>query len=674
MSCKQDNRPIGNTRSSSDSISSLDETQLSELRWNLQDEIKSILKDHRDDILLQERISSYNQAIDALHNLESSRRFDPMERLPHEIMTEIFLWESMFWFPIYGVRHMLLLTMVSKRWRDFILSEPLFWTFISLSHENDRDALIFLQLQLSQDLPLTIQVDLPLKGWDSIRQELTKHENRIETIIVMEVGDRRAAGPMSKVFQKFVDDLGPLSSLKRLRDTSFRFGNAKYPYNIEYLLNRFESLKYIPSIPLSSDEFLVAKKRLNMDTLITKEDLSSIISVSQSLTGIKRIVFTASESRETPPLEQLQGDFDSNFTLEWEELVYRRHLSSISLSFMSCLTSLINLEVSTDMKTLCEISSILHRLSKLQNITVDITLRQTDHISLPSGLISNASVHSLRISLVNPTKFALSMNSQEVNGHIVNNIDKIPQMLLQIMPKVEILHISLREWGFTRSIIPFSLQNYFNGNTLSFNLSGCEILPRKEFKIVPSVQKLMIYGNKELVCSLSSSSVKYLRFNQESAGSPTCWIDLNSWPSLEGISVDNSVVEWNKASLKFLRSVNIQDNTQHTRNISPDNQIMGSITSFIKELACNPCSYPSLEEITLDECPEWDILVIMLERRNLLNGPSIKRITKIDMPSLYPREILRVLCGLLAGRWTERPSNKDLSLAGNAEIIMDVSL
>jgi hypothetical protein len=668
---------MGDNRSSSDSISNLDETQLSELRWNLQDEIKGILKDQRREILLQERILSYNQAIDALHKLESSRRLDPMERLPHEIMGEIFLSESIFWGPIYSVHHMLLLTMVSKRWRNFILSEPLFWTFISLGNKHDREALLAVQLQLSQDLPLTIQVKLPLKGWDSIRQELVKHQNRIETIVVMENSistDQKVAETMTKDFLKFLDDLGPLPSLKRLRDASFNIRVLRKPYNIEYLLNRFESLKYIHNISLSRDDLQVAKKRLNMDTVITYEDLSSMISVSQSLTGIKEIIFTASGLKETPPLEQPQGHFDSNVSLKREELVHTKHLSSIPLSFMSPLTSLINLDISTDMKTLCEISSILHRLSKLQEFTINISSRKTDHILLPSGLISNASVRSLRIYLSDLTGIALSMNSQEVNGHIVNNIDKIPQMILQITPKVEKLHISLREWGFTRSIIPFSLQNYFNGNTLSFDLSGCEILPRKEFKTVPSVQKLMIYGNKELVCSLSSSSVKYLRFNQESAGSPTCWIDLNSWPSLEGIRVDNSAVEWNKASLQFLRWVNIQDSTRHTRNISPDNQIMGNITSFIKELACNPFSYPSLEEITLEECPEWDILVIMLERRNLLTGPSIKRITKLNMPSLYPREILRVLCGLLAGRWTERPSNKDLSLAGNAEIIMDISL
>ncbi|PVF91368.1 hypothetical protein CPB86DRAFT_719544, partial [Serendipita vermifera] len=99
-----------------------------------------------------------------------------------------------------------------------------------------------------------------------------------------------------------------------------------------------------------------------------------------------------------------------------------------------------------------------------------------------------------------------------------------------------------------------------------------------------------------------------------------------------------------------------------------------SITSFIRELAYSPESYPSLEDIALNECPEWDILMIMLERRNLLAGPSIQRIRKLQLPSLFSGYIFRIIRDLLGCKWTARPSNKELSMAGNAEIITDLSL
>ncbi|PVF92174.1 hypothetical protein CPB86DRAFT_681094, partial [Serendipita vermifera] len=95
------------------------------------------------------------------------------------------------------------------------------------------------------------------------------------------------------------------------------------------------------------------------------------------------------------------------------------------------------------------------------------------------------------------------------------------------------------------------------------------------------------------------------------------------------------------------------------------------ITSFIRHLACHPTSYPSLEGITLGGCPEWDILMIMLERRNLLQEPGIKRITRFRLDSPCSSEILRIINTLLQGKWPHRPSNRDLSLVGNAEIFLD---
>ncbi|PVF91242.1 hypothetical protein CPB86DRAFT_688482, partial [Serendipita vermifera] len=91
-------------------------------------------------------------------------------------------------------------------------------------------------------------------------------------------------------------------------------------------------------------------------------------------------------------------------------------------------------------------------------------------------------------------------------------------------------------------------------------------------------------------------------------------------------------------------------------------------------IACRPESYPSLEEITLHGILEYDILMIMLERRNLLTGSSIKKITKLHLIKPYPSQICLILLTLLECKWIERPRNRELSLAGNAEIILDLSL
>ncbi|PVF99141.1 hypothetical protein CPB86DRAFT_731677, partial [Serendipita vermifera] len=66
--------------------------------------------------------------------------------------------------------------------------------------------------------------------------------------------------------------------------------------------------------------------------------------------------------------------------------------------------------------------------------------------------------------------------------------------------------------------------------------------------------------------------------------------------------------------------------------------------------------------------------MIMLERRNLLQAPNIRKIKEISFRSPCSLGIQKVISTLLGGKWARRPSNKDLSLAGNAEILLDLTL
>ncbi|PVF95952.1 hypothetical protein CPB86DRAFT_737787 [Serendipita vermifera] len=74
----------------------------------------------------------------------------------------------------------------------------------------------------------------------------------------------------------------------------------------------------------------------------------------------------------------------------------------------------------------------------------------------------------------------------------------------------------------------------------------------------------------------------------------------------------------------------------------------------------------------MDECPEWDILIIMLERRNLSGTSSTSRIKKISVPFICPSDISGVISDLLKGKWATRPSNQQLSLAGNVDKVLNL--
>ncbi|CAG8764877.1 11337_t:CDS:1, partial [Acaulospora colombiana] len=97
-----------------DQISGLDEIQLLELRWKLQDGISENLKDDTRTDSLQKSVSLYNKVLDTLHGLEINRRMDPMERLPDEIITKILFEVSKYhysWYSCTDIKRLLTLTM-----------------------------------------------------------------------------------------------------------------------------------------------------------------------------------------------------------------------------------------------------------------------------------------------------------------------------------------------------------------------------------------------------------------------------------------------------------------------------------------------------------------------------------------------------------------------------------
>ncbi|KIM22293.1 hypothetical protein M408DRAFT_291718, partial [Serendipita vermifera MAFF 305830] len=97
--------------------------------------------------------------------------------------------------------------------------------------------------------------------------------------------------------------------------------------------------------------------------------------------------------------------------------------------------------------------------------------------------------------------------------------------------------------------------------------------------------------------------------------------------------------------------------------------------NFLASLIFEPWICPLLHEIKLDFLPEWDLLFIMLERRNHL-PPSfgITRITNLILPSPIPLTLLTPLTHILSGQFTERPSNRELCFGSFMEEYFDTSL
>jgi hypothetical protein len=130
-----------------------------------------------------------------------------------------------------------------------------------------------------------------------------------------------------------------------------------------------------------------------------------------------------------------------------------------------------------------------------------------------------------------------------------------------------------------------------------------------------------------------------------------------SWANLHTLEVCCSDVTWENITLPFVEEITV-----------------GVSASLLKELACNPSAFPSLKRLGMDSVPEWDILFVMLEKRNFSTLKAAVPITEVKLPSFPAPIILQPLVDRLRRRITERPSNAAISLQSLAEGYADMNM
>ncbi|KAG8752658.1 hypothetical protein FRC14_006816 [Serendipita sp. 396] len=116
---------------------------------------------------------------------------------------------------------LLVLTLVSPRWRISLLSSPELWSYATVGREStEGDAMAKLEtcLALSQDAPLTLNLCGLLLNWEDYRQRIQPHTWRIARVI-MKLTDAEAPSRYQLDSQKSA--LNSLGFLPSLHDIQF---------------------------------------------------------------------------------------------------------------------------------------------------------------------------------------------------------------------------------------------------------------------------------------------------------------------------------------------------------------------------------------------------------------------------------------------------------------------
>jgi hypothetical protein len=137
---------------------------------------------------------------------------------------------------------------------------------------------------------------------------------------------------------------------------------------------------------------------------------------------------------------------------------------------------------------------------------------------------------------------------------------------------------------------------------------------------------------------------------------------LNQWSNLSSLSLLSCMTLCHNFSPPSLTKLVI--------SITQSEKI-DSGTAFCQQLALFPERCPKLKHLEFSRCPEWDIFLIMLEKRNFLKREDISPISYVVLHGRCPPCIGSIIRDRVQGRLTPRLSNYDLSREGNIHIICD---
>jgi hypothetical protein len=91
-------------------------------------------------------------------------------------------------------------------------------------------------------------------------------------------------------------------------------------------------------------------------------------------------------------------------------------------------------------------------------------------------------------------------------------------------------------------------------------------------------------------------------------------------------------------------------------------------------LAIDPRALPSLEKLTLNGPPQWDILLLMIKRRHITTIKNITPLKSLTLTAHCPSEVIAPIIDFLQGKFPNELSLYDLSINGISEIMQDLSM
>ncbi|KIM21833.1 hypothetical protein M408DRAFT_29217 [Serendipita vermifera MAFF 305830] len=559
---------------------------------------------------------------------------DPFTILPPE------LWPNI----IPGhVEEVLNLTLVSPEWRQIICSIPSLWTTVILNKATpDCLARAVTCIHLSRPLKLYISIGAPLEAWKQIAPIIIGETHRIHALTLNNIDHEQGVA--------IVTAFDSLPALKSIR-FPFNYRHRRHFFQRPWLEDEsgYDPAWVTPQLCIEGN--LIEPKRVT----IGRFDEQTVEFVTK-FSGIEHIELYDEDLQRKPPIQKSPNSLLPSITT----LSYWG--SDVTRVFQYTGHNLTNLDTEIDLYNIPSLLNNLVQFPVLDRLFLQVNQVTKDGVEYnETSNNSLRSVKSLKLRFMARSFWASDTTTQELLEAIDSHAELlilIFDLLTEQMPLVEKVDLS-EEFRFGPAF--GYIRTLRNLKSLSLDPTVPIISGRR--CVTPEFERLATLPYRIPAMSMDwiqHQSLRYLSISPPGSPDPSSsqtesdntqpWYSVSSTPIPTVTSLDLSILKplfFNFGYFPNLTSIGFYGYLNQLGLIC--------ISDFLEELILQPRRWPSLESINLSgHWVEWDLVILMLERRNVVSRGAVKAITSLGYFGDLPYKLSYPISQLFRGKFSER--------------------
>ncbi|KAG9033303.1 hypothetical protein FS842_003961, partial [Serendipita sp. 407] len=616
----------------------------------------------------------YNQIIEKIQSFKFPFRHDPLKYFPVEVWSPI-IEESAAAYGSHGretyyvdVGRLFKLSSVSTHWRRMLMSAPELWAHLLINDREDVMKRINLVTRLTGDhTPLHLHLVLPLNTWIKVSSTIQVQQGRIRSITVWNL-------------QSYKDNLDPIasaarsfSSLPSLERVSWANGGlapcrAKKSAIIHEFVRKSKNIRYLPRA-FTEEQTL---RLPNISQLRQVNLFNSPLQLFPFLLNLNQLEDVnikgfKDQSKELAYFcEEDEADIPTTKPgqLRWKRLDYSCSPYYFGITLVKRVAaSLEDLSLTTYLWMAPRFFSLLGSMERLRTLKIVIYLHHRDRPFKFHPHFRPSNIRSLTLGV-----FDVQAPQEQANDvEKLNLLEPLSHQLPNYIQSVKLLHVdtgkiplAFASEFITRMVAVEELKIEFGGTEPFFDPPTLDQRPLWKkvsfsgptfmFDLLQSPYLTDLVVEMETAVSLPHYQWHFSEDTQfSSILSPALMRKLFSageWPNLQSLQLQAGLCDWTNASHPSVTTLRLRATILDKRDY---------ITQFCQQIALNPSNFPRLQHLELDWYPQWDILFLMLERRNFQCDAMPTSIEVLVLPSLTAPWLLETARFLVQGKIPQKP-------------------